>query len=103
MANWINLYSFENNEERTVKILKKFGIENYHFAINNGSLALLINVGLNSYKLEIDEYNQELVVRKKIYKRREQKHTKEYMRIVNSFKNDCLYLAIKFVCEDSKL
>lgn len=103
MANWLRLYSFDDNMERTVKILKKFDITNYHFVMGNGLLALLISVGLNSYRIEIDEVKKEVVVRKKQVRRREKIHAKEYMRIVASFNNDGLYSSIKWVWEDSKI
>lgn len=103
MASWIDLYCFENNEERAKKILKKFGIEKYHFIIVNGILALDIEINLDNYRVEVNETRDEMLIRKRQVARRKNRHVKEYMRIVNSFNNDCLYNSLKFVAIDSGL
>ena len=48
--NWYRMYAFEYNEERTIRILKRCGIEKYHFIADGNSLALLIEKGLNNYR-----------------------------------------------------
>lgn len=103
MASWYKLSSFDENEERTKKILEKFGIDRYHFVTINGFRALIIDINLNNYRIEVDDYNEELLVRKKKYTRRGQRHKKEYMEVIRSFKNDAIYSSIKFVSEDSQL
>ena len=102
MANWISLNGFDGNEDRVEKILKQFGINKYHYTIVNGLTALIIEINLNVYWLEIDDFNEELVIRKKTYTRRNQRQRKEYMSIIKSFKNDCLYMGIKYVANDGK-
>ena len=98
---WFEMYSFDNNKDRTKKLLEKFGIKKYHFITIDGIDGLIIEVNLNVYQLEIDPFKDELRVRKKKYKRKSQKHPKEYLQVVKSFNNDCIYNSIKFVAEDS--
>lgn len=102
MANWFKMYNFEDNEERTIKVLNKFGIEKYHFVADNGTLALLIEKGLNSYRIELNDYDNEMLVLKKQVRRKAQRHTKEYMRIVARFDNDCIYNSIRFCALDNE-
>lgn len=101
MATWYSLYNFDDNKERTKKILEKFGIEKYHFVTIQGESALIIDINLNNYRLELLE--NEMVIRKKKYTRRSQIHKKEYMEIIKSYSNDCIYSSIKFCVEDSKI
>lgn len=100
MASWMSLYCFENNETRAKKILKKFGIEKYHFIIVNGLLALDIEINLDNYRIEVNEIQDKMLIRKRQVARRTNRHTKEYMRVVNSFSNDCIYSAIKWISLD---
>jgi len=102
MATWHKLSSFDENEERTIRILKKFNIDKYHFVTIDGLKALIIDINLNNYRIEIDDYNEEVRVRKKKYTRRCSRHPKEYMEIIKSFKNDAIYSSIKFVSEDGR-
>ena len=98
---WIELYDFEINKERTIKLLKKFGIDKYHFIMINGLMALLIDINLNTYRIELLPYENEAVIRKKQVTRKGARHSKEYMRIVQSFNDDICYQCIKWIAEDS--
>lgn len=98
---WFKLYSFDENEERTKKILEKFGINRYHFITINGIKGLIIEINLNVYRVEVHRIEEKLVVLKRKVSRRSQKHPHERMEVVKSFNNDCIYDSIKFVAEDS--
>lgn len=101
MATWYKLSSFDENEERAKKILDRFGVVGYHFVTINGLKALAININLNSYRIEVDTYNELLLVRKKKYDSRARHQPEGYKEIVKSFKNDAIYASIKFCAEDS--
>lgn len=102
MANWYRMYAFEYNEERTIRILKRFGIEKYHFVADGNSLALLIEKGLNNYRIEVNSDDNEMVILKKKACRKGQRHIKEYMRPIARFNNDAIFNALKFVSEDNE-
>ena len=104
MATWLERYDFNDDKviERTEKMLEKFDIKKYHFVADGSTLALIVEINLNTYKLEIDDYKEEMVIRKKKYRRREQRQPKEYLSIVKSFKSDCIYNSITWVVRDSK-
>ena len=51
---WYDRNNFSDNIEYTEKVLNKFNIEKYHFAYDNGELALLIEKGLKKYKVIMD-------------------------------------------------
>ena len=99
MSSWYKLYNFDDNKERTKKILEKFGIEKYHFVTIQGETALIIDINLNNYRLEL--FDGEMAIRKKKYTRKASRHKKEYLEIVKSFDNDCIYNALKFCAIDS--
>ena len=48
---WYDRNNFSNNIEYTEKVLNKFNIEKYHFAYDNGELALLVESGLKNIRL----------------------------------------------------
>jgi len=98
---WFKLYSFDENEERTKKILEKFGIKKYHFITINGIKGLIIEINLNVYQVEVDDLKKEVRIRKKKYTRKAQKHNKEYLECVKSYESDCIYNSVKFCAEDS--
>ena len=98
---WFKMYSFDDNDERTKKLLEKFGIKKYHFITINGTKGLIIEINLNVYQLEADYIKEEVRIRKKKYTRKSQRRQKEYLEVVKSYNNDCLYNSIKFVAEDS--
>lgn len=103
-SSWFKVNSFDNNEEYTEKVLKKFDIKKYHFVIDQyGCLALLIELGMNSYRIEADIDNCEMIIKKKNIRRLGQKHPKEYMREIKKFDKDAIYESIKFVKKDSEM
>lgn len=98
---WFETYSFDNNKDRTKKLLEKFGIKKYHFITIDGIDGLIIEINLNVYQLEVDAFKEEIRIRKKRYTRKSHKHSKEYLECIKSFSNDATYLSLKFVAEDS--
>ena len=89
MTNWSNRHNFDTNMDYTLKVLEKFNIKKYHF-VNDayGESALIIDIGLNNYRIEVDCYKCEMVVKKRAITRRGGRHRKEYMSEVNKFKSD---------------
>jgi hypothetical protein len=86
----------------TLKVLEKFNIKKYHFVTNMyGQSALIIDIGLNSYRIDIEDYLCEMVIMKKIIVRKAQRHPKEYWVEIKRFKTDCIYCSIREVKNDS--
>lgn len=103
-STWYKLNNFKDNENYCKKILEKFNIKKYHFVNDSfGSLALIIDLGLNSYKVEIDKVECKMVIKKKLTRRNAQKHPKEYLKIVKTIDKDCIYNAISWISNDSKI
>lgn len=101
---WYKLNNLEDNENYCKKILEKFNMKKYHFVSDSfGSLALIIDLGLNSYKVEMDKINCRMIIKKKDIKRKAQKHPKEYLKIVRTVDRDCIYNAINWISNDSKI
>lgn len=98
---WREMYDLWNNENRVEKLLRYYHIHKYHFVADGDTVALLIEINLNTYRIELDDYKEEMVIRKKTYRRREQKHAKEYMSIVKSYKNDCIKNSLEWIILDS--
>lgn len=98
---WFKLYSFDENEERTKKILENFGIKKYHFITINGIKGLVIEINLNVYRVEVHRIEENFVVLKRKVSRRSQKHPHERMEVMAKFNSDVIYNSIKFVAEDS--
>lgn len=101
---WYKLNNFEDNQDYTEKILKKFNLQKYHFSYDKyGNLSLLIENNLKKYRIVIDDV--ELVF--KIYRcevhNNFEKHTKENMVLKKKFSDDCIYNSIKWISKNSKL
>lgn len=113
---WFNRNSFDMNYDMAVKILKRFNIEDYHFVNDSyGNLALIITKNLKKYKLEIhqtDYFDKDfkrmetsscmIIYRFKVH-RSAQKHFKEYMEEKKRILEDCIYVGIRWVANNSKL
>lgn len=103
-STWYKLNNFKDNENYCIKVMENFGIKKYHFVNDNfGSLALIIELGLNSYKIEINKVECRMVIKKKLTKRNAQKHSKDYLRIVKTIDIGCIYNAINWISNDSKI
>ncbi len=101
MTNWYSRHNFDDNMDYTLKVLDKFNIKKYHFVNDGyGNSALIIDIGLNNYKIKVDGYKQEMVILKKNVTRKGSKHVKEYLDVVKSYKNDCCYECIKWCSKD---
>ena len=102
MTNWYSRQNFDDNMDYTLKVLEKFNIEKYHFVTDAyGNSALIIDIRLNNYRVEIDDYKCEMVIKKKKVIRKAQIHKKEYLIDIKSFKTDCIYQSIREVSRDS--
>ena len=103
-SSWFRLNNFDDNLEYTKKVLRKFNIDKYHFVNDGyGGLALLIEIGLNSYRIEVDMDRCEMIIKKKRLRRIKAKHPKEYMDVIKKFTHDGIYESIRFVEFDSKM
>jgi len=101
MTNWYNRHNFEDNMDYTLKLLEKFNIKKYHFVTDMyGGTALLIEIGLNLYRIELDRTVCEMVIKKRNVKRRSSRHPKTYMDEVKRFKKDCIFEVCKWCSQD---
>lgn len=111
---WIERNGFDNNYDYTIKLLKKFKIEKYHFITDKfGNATLIITDGLNKYKLETIqenyfdkdfnriETNSYMSISKTETHRNGQKHAKEYWVFKKKFKEDCIYSSIRWIARGS--
>ena len=100
-SGWFDRNNFRTNEEYTIKVLDKFDIKKYHFTNDAyGCLALIIDLGLNTYRIEINRDCSTLEIYKKLTRRTGQRHVKEYLRLV-SMDRDGIYNTIKWIKNDS--
>lgn len=99
MRKWISFGSAIKNEKYIKGLLKKFDIVNYSFSINGyGDYDLYLVLGLNTYKISINEEKSALEVYEKITFRKAQKKKKEYFIIRKEFFGlDCWYESLKFI------
>lgn len=102
MSRWYELYSPLLNEERIIKLFKRFNIEKYNFANNGyGDYDIYVNYGLNSYKLEIHSDLEQLF----IYKEASLLNQKNYKRFYYPRKkvhNDIWFKAVKYITSKQK-
>lgn len=101
MGKWLNSYNLYDNEKEALKIMKGFNINKYHFSMVGGHTSLIIDINLNNYRIEIDEYDNKMIVKKKQFIRRGQKTQKEYMRTVFKVSDNCIYESIKWIKDNS--
>lgn len=101
---WYKLHNFSDNMNYCRKVLSKFDIHKYHFVNDGyGGVALLIELGLNSYRVEIDIDNCKMIIKKKQTRRMGQKHPKDYLKVVMAFNKDAIYNSIKWISLDNRL
>jgi hypothetical protein len=100
---WYDRNNFSDNIEYTEKVLNKFNIEKYHFAYDNGELALLIERGLKKYKVVISQNKCVVEIYRCEVHLNYGKYTKENMVLKKSFQDDCIWNSIKWIAKDSKL
>lgn len=103
-SGWYERNNFDDNNDYARKVLEKFDIKRYHFVSDGyGCLALLINLGVNSYRINVNYDDSLMEVYKKIYRRTAQRHKKEYMKLVKTIETDGIYNSIKFIKRDSEI
>lgn len=103
-SSWFDRNNFDDNKEYTIKALDKFDIKKYHFVNDSyGCLALLIELGLNSYRIEVNYDDKVFEIYKKLVRRTGQRHAKEYLKLTKTFDRDCIFNAIKWVKHDSEM
>lgn len=96
MSRWYKLYSPKLNEDRIVKLLKRFDIDKYNFTSDGyGDYSVLFEFGLYEYKAEIREEYEQLFVYRKSSHRRGQKGCKEYHTVWNKYHNDVWFNLFK--------
>lgn len=101
---WFDRNNFDTNKEYALKVLEKFDIKKYYFVIDlYGNLALLIDLGLNTYRIEVNDDNKVLEIYKKLIRRAGQRHKKEYLKLVKTVDKDCIYSSIRWIKNDSEL
>ena len=103
LQKWFDRNNFEDNQDYTEKVLKRFNIQKYHFAYDSGELALLIEQGLKKYKVVIDKNDYLMKIYRCEVHLNFTKHTKENMMLKKTFNDDCIWNSIKWIAKDSKL
>lgn len=102
MSRWYELYSPLLNEERIVKLFKKFNIEKYNFANNGyGDYDIYVKYGLYSYKLEFHADIEQLF----IYKESSvlnQKNCKRFYHPQKKLHNDIWFKSAKYITSKQK-
>lgn len=95
MSRWYNVYSPKINQELIEKLLRKFKIEKYNF-INNGygDYDILIEYGLYTYKLELNEIEELLYIYRKSSFRNDKGYL-EYNKPYKKIHNDVWYKSFK--------
>lgn len=100
---WLKRNNFSDNSDYAEKVLKRFNIGKYHFAYDNGELALLIEQGLKKYKVIVDENECSMKIYRCDVHVNFSKHTKENLVLKKTFNDDCIWNSIKWIAKDSKL
>jgi len=102
-SRWNKRHNLELNQNYVEEILKQFEINDYHFVSDGyGSLALLIKYGVNSYRIEINQQEEKMYIKKQVFKRKAQRHMKEYWNIIGIFHTDCIFNSIKKISQENK-
>lgn len=103
MSRWYSIYSPKLNEEKIVKLFKKFGINKYNFTNDGyGDYDILFEYGLYEYKAEIHEDCEELFVYRKSSFIRGQKGCKEYHTVWKKYHNDVWFNLLKDIKRKNK-
>ena len=103
LQKWFKRNNFGDNQDYAEKILQRFNIQKYHFAYDNGELALLIEQGLKKYKIIIDKDKGLMEIYRCEVHPNFTKYTKENMMLKKTFNDDCIWNSIKWIAKDSKL
>ena len=99
---WQKRNSLTYRQDYTENLLKMFEITRYNFVMDKyGGLALLIECGVKTYRIEVNDEKELVEVYKKTICRNGQKHPKEYFNFTKGFKFDGIYLSLKFIKDDS--
>lgn len=81
---WISFGSAKNNEQYIECLLKRLGVSDYNFCVNGyGDYDLYATVGLNTFKVAINELEQKLELYQKRSYRKAQKQSKEYFTLIH--------------------
>ena len=101
---WIKRNNFEENQDYTEKVLKKFNLSKYHFIYDKyGNLSLLVENNLKKYKVIIDFSTLSFKIYRCDVHNNFEKHTKENMTLKKEIKEDCIYNSIKWIANNSKI
>lgn len=99
MNKWISFASIKRNEPYIEGLLKKLKIKEYNFCANGyGDYDLYVIIGLNVFKISINEIKQRLDVYKQKSYRKAQRQSKEYFTFISSEAGvDCWYKMLKYL------
>ena len=100
---WYGRNNFIDNSEYAEKILTRFNLSKYHFAYDNGELALLVEKGLKKYKITVSQSECLMKIYRCEVHANFSKHTKENLVLKKTFNDDCIWNSIKWITKDSKL
>lgn len=105
MSKWEEFYCYDNNKDLIIKLCKKFKLNEPIERINQyGGVDLIFVVGLKTYLVRLDDYNEEVIIKRRKTLNVGQKINKEYMNSIKKLHNGNLwYETIKFVSKDSKI
>jgi hypothetical protein len=96
--------------EYTKKVLRNFNINieedkknKYHFVTDKyGCSALIININLNTYRIDVDMDRCEMVISKKRIKYKAKRHPIEKWDVIKKVDKDCIYCSVRWVVNDSE-
>ena len=105
MNKWEEFYCYDNNKDLIVNPCKKFELNEPIERMNQyGGVDLIFVAGLKTYLINLDSYNEEIIIKRRNTLNVGQKINKEYMNSIKKLHNGNLwYEAINFISKDSKI
>ena len=105
MKEWYNFYKYENNKDLIIKLCKKFRLNEPSERMNKyGIVDLVFIVGLKTYLITIDDYNELFIIKRRNTLNVGQKLNKEYMNEIKRLHSGNIwYESLKFISQDANL
>lgn len=105
MNNWYEFYNYDKNKDLIIKLCKKFKLNEPIERMNKyGGIDLTFVVGLKTYLITLDDYNEIVIIKRRNTLNTGQKLNKEYMNTIKKIHNgNVWYDALKFISNDTKI
>lgn len=103
MNSWYEFYCYKKNKDLIIKLCKKFRLNEPIERINRyGGIDLTFVVGLKTYLVVIDDYEEFVIIKRRNTLNVGQKLNKEYMNVVKKIHGGNIwYETLKFISKDS--